>query len=205
MVHSDYLHVIFEADEFATRLNNAERALANVEFDAFAVRGHSGCLFGGALAARMRKKLILIRKHADDAHCRMDIEGDASGNTYIFLDDLVCSGRTKKLVRTEIENSERFGHYKFVGQYMFQDEYFSAYTPPSPNVTFKFEPPVGLVATQVNEVITSYLQTSCQAGTGWMAEFYKSGMDLNALKPPPWSAYKYKAGENSLDTEGKQE
>lgn len=119
-VHTSYLQMVFTKGEFRDKLNIAESQLRDVDFDAFAVRGTSGLVFGGALAAKMNKGLIVVRKGREQAHSSIMVEGWRAGKKYIFLDDLVCSGETRRAVAEEIKASERFEHYVRAGQYLYR-------------------------------------------------------------------------------------
>jgi len=123
-IHSTYLAVLFHPAKFRKALDYAERELAGIEFDGIAVTGNSGTIFGGALAARMDKGLFLIRKPGTDCHSSYKVEGDDMRRTYIFVDDLVCSGATFERVWKAME--EKFPGTKYVGRYTYST---GCYTP----------------------------------------------------------------------------
>ncbi len=91
-----------------------------MEFDAIAVTGNSGAIFGGALALAMKKGLILVRKPDDHSHAKRLVEGDDSYQTYIFVDDMVCTGETRYRVIAAIQN--HFPHMRRVGSYEYNVE-----------------------------------------------------------------------------------
>ena len=116
-IQSDYLDRIFNKERFKDRLDDAKKKLKGVKFDAIAVSGNSGTIFGGALAQKLKKELILVRKENDCGHSHYNIEGDYSSKKYIFVDDFISSGRTKKFVMTSLSKDEVFAHLDYVGTY----------------------------------------------------------------------------------------
>lgn len=66
---------------------------SNIDFDAIAFRGMSGALIAPAVAARMHKGVLCIRK-MDDTHAG-ECEGLLIDDLhYVILDDFISSGRT---------------------------------------------------------------------------------------------------------------
>lgn len=49
-------------------VRTARKALKDIDFDTFVVRGMSGAIAGGMLSRSMRKNLYVIRKDNDDSH-----------------------------------------------------------------------------------------------------------------------------------------
>jgi len=111
MIHTQYLTSIFDRKKFASKLWATVKELKKrgVEFDAIAVTGNSGTLFGGALAMRMKKHLWLVRKPSDNSHYYPSgdstdstnpslLEGPEGPKTYLFVDDQVSSGQTRNRV-----------------------------------------------------------------------------------------------------------
>lgn len=49
MIRSGYNHGLFDPKNFKLMIDEAMEALSSVKYDAIAVRGHSGTIFGGAL------------------------------------------------------------------------------------------------------------------------------------------------------------
>lgn len=62
-------------------------------WDGIAVCGASGMLLGSAIADRLNKNLVLVRKPNDSSHSNMIVEGSRVGG-YFIADDLICSGFT---------------------------------------------------------------------------------------------------------------
>lgn len=75
------------------------------EFDAIACRGVSGTVVGAAVASRLSKQLIVVRKPDVQSHSEYDVEGRPYGFfKYIIIDDFVSTGET---VREIIRNVEK--------------------------------------------------------------------------------------------------
>lgn len=70
-------------------------------FDTLVGTGFSGGVIIPALAMRMGKQFALIRKESDDTHHSGDIMG-ALGGPWIFVDDFVSSGATRRRVVTKV-------------------------------------------------------------------------------------------------------
>ena len=93
-LHTTYLGRLFDLEEFQLSVRKAEATLENVDFDAIAVTGNSGTIFGGALSFAMNKNLILVRKAEDNCHSSLSVEGAFNCTKYIFVDDIMMSGDT---------------------------------------------------------------------------------------------------------------
>ena len=92
---------------------------SGVEFDAIAVRGCSGMLMGPALAMRMNKGIIMVRKDRRSSHSGYDVEGPWDGCHYIIVDDFIASGET---VRTIVDAVADFSTSKCVGIFCYLGE-----------------------------------------------------------------------------------
>ena len=71
------------------------------KFDAIAVCGYSMCLIAPSIADEIGKGLIIVRKDGDDRASPNEVEGMIC-NSYIIIDDLVCSGDTYWMVQRKI-------------------------------------------------------------------------------------------------------
>ena len=67
------------------------------DFDAIVVCGASMMLISSVVAYKMNKNLILVRKINDDNYSGYMVEG-LHHQRYIFIDDLISSGKTLKYV-----------------------------------------------------------------------------------------------------------
>lgn len=108
-------------------IEHAKKALADVDFDTLVGTGFSGAVVIPSIALAMGKKFVLIRKDNDDSHHgRGRLLGEL-GERWIFVDDFVSSGRTRRRVidkiAAEVKNYREMGYAapdsKFVGQYMY--------------------------------------------------------------------------------------
>lgn len=93
------------------------------EFDTIVVTGMSGLLVGPAVAARMGKRLVAVRKPHDDSHTRCH-PGLAKWSNdpqdigrWIFLDDMCATGRTRDRVMRELSHLNVAGTY--AGNYLY--------------------------------------------------------------------------------------
>lgn len=105
MAVSNYLSLVLEPKLLKDLLTTCAKELKGIEFNIIAVTGNSGTIFGGALAAKLDKPLLLVRKPSDHAHSKQRIESHTilGEFTYIFVDDLAETGDTVKRVKQEIK------------------------------------------------------------------------------------------------------
>jgi adenine/guanine phosphoribosyltransferase-like PRPP-binding protein len=122
VIHSDYLHVLFD-ERLDYLVRDAALTLTQKagEFDALAVTGNSGAIFGGALAFLMEKPLLLIRK--GDAHSSLKWEGRADVTSYIVVDDCISTGATLRRIVATLPLE-----MKLVGSYTYRDDACSGRT-----------------------------------------------------------------------------
>lgn len=114
--------------DLAEVIKAAQQGLRGVEFDTLVGTGFSGGIVIPSLALAMGKKFVLIRKETDDSHHgKGKLCGDL-GQAWIFVDDFVSSGKTRKRVIEKIEtavkesitwNPSTAVDSTMVGQYMY--------------------------------------------------------------------------------------
>jgi len=112
MNHSPYLNQALS--DLPAIVERAHDALRGKAFDAIVVTGVSGLLVGSALAYAMKKRLAVVRK-ADDRnnHAIVGVEsGMELHDRWIFVDDIIASGRTIARVRRIMADT-------MVGNYMY--------------------------------------------------------------------------------------
>lgn len=100
----------------------AKKRLADVDFDTLVGTGFSGGIVIPTLALQMDKKFVLIRKETDDSHHGAGELLGELGSRWIFVDDFVSSGRTRRRVISKIDDAlwrER-GESEMVGEYMYK-------------------------------------------------------------------------------------
>jgi adenine/guanine phosphoribosyltransferase-like PRPP-binding protein len=94
-------------------IDTARYFTSGVEFDTIVGRGLSGALVVPMLARALDTYWAIVRKE-DGSHSHYDVEG-AIGRRWLFVDDFICSGRTRDIVRAKVEaqvwNSVYVGTY----------------------------------------------------------------------------------------------
>lgn len=73
------------------------------EFDTLVGTGFSGGIIIPTLALRLRKKFVMIRKENDDSHHGSGRLLGELGSRWIFVDDFVSSGATRRRVVEKVE------------------------------------------------------------------------------------------------------
>ena len=111
-------------------IETAEEQLADVDFDTMVGTGFSGSIVIPSLALVMGKKFVLIRKETDDSHHGKGRVVGELGNRWIFVDDFIGSGRTRKRViqkiRDAVDEGQLWGQSvttEMVGQYTYEQRY----------------------------------------------------------------------------------
>lgn len=107
--------------DLAEVIRVAQKDLADVDFDTMVGTGFSGGIVIPSLALAMGKKFVLIRKETDDSHHGKGRLLGQLGARWIFVDDFVSSGWTRKRVIEKVEDAaiEACANTKMVGQYMY--------------------------------------------------------------------------------------
>lgn len=102
-------------------IRTARRDLARVDFDTLVGTGLSGAVVIPALARSMKKDFVLIRKEKDDSHHGSNRLLGRLGTRWIFVDDLVASGRTRDRVMEKVAHAcvERGFTTTHVGDYLY--------------------------------------------------------------------------------------
>lgn len=121
---SEHLSSILKPGEIVHTANHIIDRLYEVDekFNAIAVCGSSGLLLAGHVAVCMRKNIILVRKINEERHSKLEVEGPMD-DTYIILDDLICTGKT---VRHIVDSIHDFlcPYSECIGAYMYHDDQF---------------------------------------------------------------------------------
>lgn len=80
------------------------------KFDAIAFRGMSGALIAPAVAAKLKKELVMIRK-SGQSHSKYIVEGELDIKNYVIIDDTIATGKTidviQKRVRTKLNKNAK--------------------------------------------------------------------------------------------------
>lgn len=104
MPTSGYISKGFDPRHVRRILKESKILLKNVKYDAIAVRGVSGMLFGPLLAYLLKKELIVVRKPktTEDSHAVYQAESRIDEGIYIIVDDLMATGHTISSIVKEI-------------------------------------------------------------------------------------------------------
>ena len=121
---SSYLNKVLNRAERKLVIATAVRKLRKIKdkFDAIAVTGSSGLLIGPAVADKLDKELILVRKDKDNSHSCLAIEHDGISQLdvrYIILDDMVASGDTVRAIHRKISENGYGVNFDYVGLYLY--------------------------------------------------------------------------------------
>lgn len=102
-------------------VDQAADRLKGVEFDTLVGTGFSGGIVIPALALKMGKKFVLVRKEGDDSHHGGGRLLGTLGSNWVFVDDFIASGKTRYRVITKIMDSLPLtgGSTRMVGQYLY--------------------------------------------------------------------------------------
>lgn len=128
---SQYMHPTLNLQEFKTNIKRAKARLKGLDFQAIAVIGNSGTLFGGALALAMNKDIILGRKDGLSTHCKDKVEGfiPSYGEKckYLIVDDFTETYKTIEDLKAEIgvwfkKNKSRESELKCIGAYLYKHD-----------------------------------------------------------------------------------
>lgn len=102
-------------------IETAKSQLTGVDFDTTVGTGFSGGIVIPALALAMGKNFVLIRKDTDDSHHGKGKLVGQLGARWIFVDDFISSGSTRRRVISKIEEAatEASVTTEMVGQYVY--------------------------------------------------------------------------------------
>lgn len=93
------------------------------KFDIIAVTGISGLMVGSPVSLALRKKLVVIRKNGENAHTSRHpglSDPDTIGHRWIFLDDFVSSGESRRRVRDAINRTHLT--WSYIGTYSYEND-----------------------------------------------------------------------------------
>lgn len=124
-VSSSHMRQSLQKDKRHEKIIWALTNLKNIEFDAVVVCGASSMVVGIPVAHILDKDVILVRKKKDDSHSTMVVEGVRPGR-YVFIDDLISSGRTLtwviKAMKAHCEYSECVGMAFYLHSKLYTEE-----------------------------------------------------------------------------------
>jgi orotate phosphoribosyltransferase len=126
-------HGLNEFEDLPRTVDRAERALRPHagRFDSIAVSGVSGLCVGAPVALRLGVPLVVVRKISDACHDdRLVIGADHLGHRWLFVDDFVSQGATRRHVAHEIARVAPCAVY--AGWYLYRDDALEWAPPPDP-------------------------------------------------------------------------
>lgn len=88
-----------------------------VEYDTMVGIGLSGSLVIPMLARKLNKYFLLLRKESESSHSQGIIGEGKLGRKFMFVDDLISSGKTREEVKRKIYREEPHAHY--VGSFLY--------------------------------------------------------------------------------------
>ena len=108
-------------------IEKAKTDLANIDFDTMVGTGFSGGVVIPTLAMAMGKQFVLVRKDNDNSHHGPGRLLGSLGKRWIFVDDFVSTGQTKRRVIEKIADacsrpvwpSENVHTTEYVGDYVY--------------------------------------------------------------------------------------
>jgi hypothetical protein len=109
-------------DDLAGVIKRAKRDLRDVDFDTLVGTGFSGGVVIPALALAMGRKFVLIRKEDDDSHHGGGRLVGNLGARWIFVDDFISGGTTKRRVISKIAAAVVINDRptQYVGDYLYK-------------------------------------------------------------------------------------
>lgn len=116
---TEYSHELYSPTALGRAIARAVETLTPElgEFDSIVVRGTSGTIFGGALSVAIGKRIFVVRKPMEKSHARALVSGEGSPGRWLFVDDFVCSGRTRDACLEAIgKEGEWVGSYTYERQ-----------------------------------------------------------------------------------------
>ena len=119
LTHAEYLTPVI--DNLFLTIENAKASLWDIEFEGFVGMGISGALPIGALAIAMNKRIAIVRKEKDGgSHSDRIVEcGLHAGDRWIFVDDFISSGETKrKVCDAMLDLGVREGQSRIVNEFI---------------------------------------------------------------------------------------
>jgi hypothetical protein len=119
LTHCEYFDRAIE--DFEGIVADARAVLQEVDYDTIIGRGLSGALVVPGLARALGKHWAIARKSGDGSHSASEVEGTL-GRRWIFVDDFVSSGRTRRAAKDTVQKfCERKRHLtEYVGTWTYQ-------------------------------------------------------------------------------------
>jgi adenine/guanine phosphoribosyltransferase-like PRPP-binding protein len=122
-MHANYIKECFNRKDQDQTIRDIKTLITKhkLQFDGFIVTGISGIVMGSILCRILRKDLVIVRKDGDGSHSTYSVENYKPNKKYIFLDDLVCSGKTFRNVEEKMNVA--FSDLKYSYLYPFDKKF----------------------------------------------------------------------------------
>lgn len=107
-------------DNLAGVVERGRQVLADIEFDTLVGTGLSGAVVVPSLALALGKPFVIVRKPNDGSHHNGTMIGNL-GAKWVFVDDFVSSGATRRRVKDAIavEAAKRDHITEYIGDYCY--------------------------------------------------------------------------------------
>lgn len=116
---------------FYKQRENIAKAIKQIQagikdFDSIVVTGISGMIFGPILVYEMNKHIVVVRQTFSE-HSIYELLTNGSPNKYLFVDDLIASGKTARLIIKKMSQyylkSSCVGAYLYSSMQVYSPEY----------------------------------------------------------------------------------
>lgn len=113
-----YLGPLFDPQNFLSIEEQLISAIkeSKINYDAIAFTGQSGSMIAPHVAARLNKKMLMVRIEGGRCHSSESVEGYLSSKKYVVIDDRIAYGNT-------IVNIQRsllaFNESKMIGLFLY--------------------------------------------------------------------------------------
>ena len=128
---TNYMDNALDPDGLRDILAKACAALKDIDFDTIVGTGFSGGVVIPALAMALDKNFALIRKESDDSHHGPGKILGHIGQRWIFVDDFISTGGTRRRVLDKVEEACENNE----GRPRSWNPYTLQYETPTPHVT----------------------------------------------------------------------
>jgi orotate phosphoribosyltransferase len=109
------------------QIADAKSLLADVDYDMIIGTGLSGGLVIPKLADALGVDWGIVRKEEEESHRERRVEGTRFGRKWVFVDDFVASGATRRRVKAEVQRycRDRGITTEYAGTYSYRNSRFT--------------------------------------------------------------------------------
>lgn len=122
-LHTPYFRHVYENPDKV--IDQARYVIGETDYDTMVGMGMSGALIIPLLARAFGKHWLIVRKESERRHDTSPTTGEL-GHRWIFVDDLIDSGNTRKFVYRTVMNVAARDSFetKYVGAYLYRSYQF---------------------------------------------------------------------------------